>query len=193
MAARRDGVSSRAMSGSDVVARGSDAHRQATLARLYAAYFRDVWNWVASLGVRPSDLRDVVHDVFVAAWQSLDSFEGRSSHRTWLFGISANVARNRRARAYVRREDYGEHPEPRSGADPERDARITEAREILDELLEALPDEQREAFLLFELAGYTGAQIAELTSVPVQTVFSRLRAARAHVERETGAFAEHAQ
>jgi len=178
------------MSGSDVVVRGSTARRQAKLARLYGAYFRDVWNWVAALGVRPSDLRDVVHDVFVAAWEALDSFEGRSSDRTWLFGISANIARNRRKQAYVRREVYDALPEVNSGDDPERAARLVEARQILDGFLEALPDEQREAFLLFELGGFTGAQIAELTNVPLQTVFSRLRAARTYIEHRAEALGE---
>lgn len=171
-------------------ARGSDTHRQATLARLYGSYFRDVWNWVAALGVRPADLRDIVHDVFVAAWQSLDTFEGRSSHRTWLFGIAANVARNSRARAFVRREVFEVRDGPSSNDDPEQDAQISEAREILHRLLDALPEAQREAFLLFELGGLTGAEIAELTGAPVQTVFSRLRAARSHVERESAHLTE---
>lgn len=157
------------------------------LARLYGTYFRDVWRWVSALGVRPSELRDVVHDVFVAAWQSLDAFEGRGTHKTWLYGIASNVARNHRARAYVRREVYDEHAEVPADDDPEREARLRQARDILDGVLAPLPDAQREAFLLFELGGLTGAQIAELTGVPVQTVFSRLRAARAYVEQQRDA------
>lgn len=180
------------MSESDVVDGGADAHRQATLSRLYAAHFRDVWRWVASLGVRPADLRDVVHDVFVAAWESLPHFEGRASHRTWLFGIARNVARNRRARAYLRREVHGAQVDPLGEADPERDARVAEALSILDAALTGVPDEQREAFLLFELGGLSGAEIGELSGAPVQTVFSRIRAARQHVERAAAVASEPA-
>ena len=77
---------------SDVVTRGSPAHHQALLARLYSTHLRDVWRWLSLFGVRDRDLEDAAHDVFVAAYRALADFEGRSSHRTWLFGIARHVA-----------------------------------------------------------------------------------------------------
>lgn len=174
---------------SDVVTRGSEAHRRAELARLYATHLRNVWRWLAVLGVREADLEDAAHDVFVAAYQGLASFEGRSSHKTWLFGVAHHVAIDYRRRPHVRRETIDTPPEQVDGGpDPERVAFVGQARAILDDILEALSEEQRVAFLLYELAGLTGADIAELTGVPLQTVFSRLRAAREHVERRSAKY-----
>lgn len=52
---------------SDVVTRGSPAHQQALLARLYGLHLREVWRWLSMLGVRDADLEDAAHDTFVSA------------------------------------------------------------------------------------------------------------------------------
>lgn len=177
---------------SDVVTRGSAAHRQALLARLYVAHLREVWRWLSMLGVPDADIEDAAHDTFVAAYRSLASFEGRSSHRTWLFSIARHMAIDLRRRAQVRREPGDEAPEqPDHVPGPDRAIEVHQARAILDAVLAQLTDEQRSTFLLYELGGYTGADIAELMEVPLQTVFSRLRRAREHVvERCEKPFAE---
>ncbi|MEZ4410427.1 MAG: RNA polymerase sigma factor [Polyangiales bacterium] len=111
---------------------------------------------------------------------------GRSTPKSWLFSITHNLAVDYRRRAYVRREQAESSPDAvDTGASPERGAAVAQAQVILDGILDGLPDEQRTTFLLYELGGHTGAAIAEMMEVPLQTVFSRLRAAREHVERES--------
>lgn len=167
---------------SDVVTRGSAAHHQALLARLYVTHLREVWRWLSTLGVRDSEIEDAAHDVFVAAYRGLASFEGRSSHRTWLFGIARHVAIDLHRRSRLQRESGSEAPEsPDHAPGPDRAAEVSQARAFLDAALAQLTDEQRSTFLLYELGGCTGADIAELMEVPLQTVFSRLRRAREHV------------
>lgn len=174
------------LAGSGVARRGSDTHRQSELARLYASHIHDVWRWLRVLGVRPADVEDAAHDVFLAAYRGLDRFEGRSSSKTWLFSITHNLAVDYRRRAYVRREQAESSPDVIDlGSSPEREVAVSQAQAILDGILEGLPEEQRVTFLLYELAGHTGAAIAEMMGVPLQTVFSRLRAARERVERES--------
>ena len=171
---------------SDVVARGTAAHDQALLARLYSTHLREVWRWLSMLGVPDADIEDAAHDTFVAAYRSLASFEGRSSHRTWLFSIARHVAIDLRRRAKVRREPGDEAPEvPDHVPGPDRAIQVQQARAILDGFLAQLTDEQSSTFLLYELGGYTGADIAELMEVPLQTVFSRLRRAREHVVEQS--------
>lgn len=171
---------------SDVVTRGSPAHHQALLARLYSTHLRDVWRWLSLFGVRDHDLEDAAHDVFVAAYRGLADFEGRSSHRTWLFGIARHVAIDLRRKVVARRETGDEPPDAHDPAPgPEQAAQVAQARAILDGLLAALTDVQRDTFLLYELGGYSGADIAELMEVPLQTVFSRLRRARDHVDAQS--------
>lgn len=174
---------------SDVVVRGCESHRQAALARLYAAHIHDVWRWLCTLGVRAADIEDGAHDVFIAAYRSLASFEGRSSPKTWLFGITHHVAIDHRRRPHVRREQIETPPDAVDAApDPERVASMAQARDILDVILAAVTEEQRATFLLFELGGYTGADIAELMGAPLQTVYSRLRVAREQVATESAKY-----
>ena len=171
---------------SDVVTRGSAAHHQALLSRLYVAHLREVWRWLSMFGVHDEDLEDAAHDVFVAAHRSLATFEGRSTHRTWLFSIARHVAIDLRRRIQSRRESGDEAPEsPDHAPGPDRAMEVHQARAILDGFLAQLTDEQRSTFLLYELGGYTGADIAELMEVPLQTVFSRLRRAREHVVEQS--------
>jgi RNA polymerase sigma-70 factor (ECF subfamily) len=171
---------------SDVVTRGSPAHHQALLARLYSTHLRDVWRWLSLFGVRDRDLEDAAHDVFVAAYRALADFEGRSSHRTWLFGIARHVAIDLRRKVQARRETDDAVPDATDPAPgPERAAEVVQARALLEGLLAELSDAQRDTFLLYELGGYSGADIAELMEVPLQTVFSRLRRASDHVEAQS--------
>lgn len=174
------------LASSGVAKRGSDTHQQATVAKLYAAHIHDVWRWLRVLGVRAADIEDAAHDVFLSAYRAIDRFEGRSTPKSWLFSITHNLAVDYRRRAYVRREQAESSPDAvDTGASPERGAAVAQAQVILDGILDGLPDEQRTTFLLYELGGHTGAAIAEMMEVPLQTVFSRLRAAREHVERES--------
>lgn len=105
---------------------------------------------------------------------------------TWLFAISRRVAASYRRRAYLRREQPGEHSEAqaRSQDCPERSAEHALARQRLDGILARMSLDQRAAFVMFEIDGMSGAEIAELSDRPLQTVFSRLRRAREVFERE---------
>jgi RNA polymerase sigma-70 factor (ECF subfamily) len=53
-----------------------------------------------------------------------------------------------------------------------------QARELLDRVLDAMPDDLRTAFVLFELEGYSGPEVAEMLEIPLGTATSRLRRAR---------------
>jgi RNA polymerase sigma-70 factor (ECF subfamily) len=94
--------------------------------------------------------------------------------RAWLFGIARRVA------ASTRRKRNQQIPTERSqavgrGASPESEVA---ARELLLQLLETVDEDQRVAFMLHDLEGFSGAEIAEMLEVPRGTVYSRIRLAR---------------
>jgi RNA polymerase sigma-70 factor (ECF subfamily) len=130
-------------------------------------------------GVAPADLPDQCQEVFVAVFQGLPGFGGRSALQTWLYGICRHVASNYRRRAYIRRERAVAEP-PEQLALPEQDACVERRQtgEELQRLLELLDDEKREVFVLYELEELPMKQIAEICGCPLQTAYSRLRAAR---------------
>jgi RNA polymerase sigma-70 factor, ECF subfamily len=155
------------------------------LSTLYAEQADFVWLSLQRLGVAPSDLDDVVQEVFMVVHQQLAGFEGRSKITTWLFGICLKVAAAHRRRAYRRRE----RPSETAGADsiaagdPEELTAALEARRLLDAALDSLDLDKRAVLVMFEIDGCSCQEIAELFELPVGTVYSRLHAARAELER----------
>ncbi|MDX2012602.1 MAG: RNA polymerase sigma factor [Myxococcaceae bacterium] len=150
------------------------------LSSLYEAHARVVWRTLLRLGVSTAGIEDAVQEVFLTAHQRSEDFEGRSSASTWLLGISVRVAANAR-RAQQRRGFVvplsAELPADAKGLDEALDRR----RRLFDleQVLRQLPDEQREVVVLMELEQLTAPEVAEVLSVKLNTVYSRLRLARA--------------
>lgn len=150
--------------------------------QVYALHADFVWRTLQHLGVRSADLEDLGQEVFVVVHRRLSSFDGRSKLTTWLFGICLNLVQRHRRRAYLRLEFlYAEPPERIDPETPEQRYAGEEARLRLERLLTKLSPERRATFLLFEIEGVSCEEIAELTNVPVGTVYSRLHLARKHV------------
>jgi RNA polymerase sigma-70 factor (ECF subfamily) len=117
--------------------------------------------------------------VFVVVHRKLDSFEGRSSIRTWVYGICIRTASDYRRRAHVRREQaVDEVPSPTLEANQEDEVERARYRKRLLELLAELDEEKRQVFVLYEIEELEMKEIAEVMGTPLQTAYSRLRAAR---------------
>lgn len=146
---------------------------------VYAEHVDAVWRSLRSLGVPDAGVEDAVQDIFLVVHRRLPEFAGRSALRTWLFGIVLHVARNHRRRE---RRKGGGAPLDVDVADlgpgPHEEAVAAEAVELLARLLEELDEAKREVFVLGELEQMTAPEIAEALGIPVNTVYSRLRAAR---------------
>lgn len=149
---------------------------------LYAREHDFVWRSVQRLGAPDDAIDDAVQNVFVIAARKLDTFEHRSSPRTWLFAIARRVVkdiRRGRARQYRRREALAEQA---SRTPTDAYARSDAAR-LLHRLLDQLDDAKREVFVLCELEGLTGPEVAEALGLALPAVYARLRAARKQLER----------
>jgi RNA polymerase sigma-70 factor, ECF subfamily len=144
---------------------------------LHRRYHRTAVTVLRRLGVRPHQLEDCCQDVFLDVFRYLPKFRGDADFRTWLYRVCISHARVARRRARLRSwltriwsEELGEdagHPLEEGQAS----RRIAEA-------LEKLPDSERVVFVLFELEGIAGKDVAEMVSCPEATVFRRLHHAR---------------
>jgi RNA polymerase sigma-70 factor (ECF subfamily) len=153
-----------------------------SLRELFDEYAPFVWRTVRHLGVRQADIEDVCQEVFCVVHRKLASFEGRSSIRTWMYGICLRVASDHRRRAHVRRERPASTPPPSVvGADQDEEYARKQARARLASILNALDDEKRQVFVLYEIEELTMKQVASIVGCPLQTAYSRLHAARAKV------------
>jgi RNA polymerase sigma-70 factor (ECF subfamily) len=159
----------------------------------YRQYFKYVWALLGRLGVPEASLDDVTQEVFLVLHRRRAEFRGGSSVRTWLHGIALHTARRHRAKLDRRRlKDQVLEP---AAPPPTPEAEVGQRRALqrLDELLAQLGDEQREAFVLAEIAELPASEIAELLGVKLNTVYSRLRLARNHLRRTLESLERHDQ
>lgn len=174
---------------------GVDTHAQVTalvtltpppldLATLYQAHARQVWRTVARLGVPFENVEDVVQEVFLVA-HGRSNFGGDSQPLTYLLGIALKLAAN--ARRAQRRKGLLV-PVPETLADRGRSAEeeLDRRRRLhaLDRTLSVLPDEQREVLVLCDLERLTAPEVSEVLGVKLNTVYSRLRLARATLTQQ---------
>jgi RNA polymerase sigma-70 factor (ECF subfamily) len=129
-------------------------------------------------GVDEALLDDAAQDVFMVVHRRWGDYDGRTAFRSWLIGIVRRVASGyRRAgrRLRVRLEQLHAPPQP-----PSLEVRLVQ-REMIEHVRAAvavLGTRQREVFVLAELEGFTAPEIAETLGIKLNTVYSRLRAAR---------------
>lgn len=149
-----------------------------SLAKLVPDHLAFVWRSLRRFGVPLAEVDDAAQRVFLVANERLASIK-LGSERSFLTAVALRVASHAR-RAHKRREaahrrfvEYQASAESAEGFLPQ-----TEARELLDQVLNKMPDELRSVFVLFELEQLTIDEVAELLSLPRGTVSTRLRRAR---------------
>jgi RNA polymerase sigma-70 factor, ECF subfamily len=153
---------------------------------LYDNYADFVWRNARRLGVAPSALDDVVQDVFLVAHRKRDALAQPEALRAWMLSIVIRVVRDYRRglrRKDPRHRSTADVMEPDTLADPRSinplaSAEQADAVRLLHRVLGELDDAKREAFVLAELEEMTELEIAEVLGERVNTVHSRLRAAR---------------
>lgn len=162
------------------------------VAALYRSHGDLVWRALARFGVREADLLDQSQEVWIVVHRQLRRFRGESSVETWLFGIARRVAAAYRRRAFFRREEASADPAggEAAGGSPEEDLELRLARGRFARILDRMTLDQRAVFVMFEVEGSSGREIAELLGCPLQTVFSRLRRAREVYDREVQSLRE---
>ena len=158
------------------------------LDEVYREHFAFVWRSVKRLGVRDASLDDVVQEVFMIVHRRLGEFEGRSSIRTWLFGIALRVARDHKRSAARKDSDGSVDPDTIHAPvpSPAESMEKAEAVRLLYAILDEMEDERREVFVMAELEQMTMPDIAGMLGLNVNTAYARLRAARQTFESALG-------
>jgi RNA polymerase sigma-70 factor (ECF subfamily) len=150
--------------------------------RVYVDYFQHVARWARALGGLPADVDDIAQDVFLVVRRKLHTFAGPSV-AAWLYGITRKTASDYRRRAWFRRLLTGvdrslESSPPLEHAAASEPFERWEARRLMERVLSRMSHVRRSAFMLFEIEGYSGEEIAALEGIPVATVYTRLHHAR---------------
>lgn len=154
----------------------------------------------------PQVAEDVVQEAFVRVVQSAADFKHEARFLTWIYTIVRNLCIDQMRKHALRKhasldESRGEDGDgPTLGekiADPnagtERAATGTELKERIAAAVDRLPDDQREVFLMREVANLPFKEIAEITGVPENTVKSRMRYALERLQEALSEYEEYAR
>jgi len=146
---------------------------------------------VASILRRPQDVEDVAQQVFLKAYLGLRRFDQRAAFSTWLYKIAVNECwdylRKKKVRPLVYEADLSEEQVSQldgimsSDRPPQNPRDRAEARELLEKILDALPEQDRQLLLLKEVEGFTVQELAEMLHLNVNTVKVRLFRARGRI------------
>jgi RNA polymerase sigma-70 factor (ECF subfamily) len=155
-----------------------------TFEQLYRDYFHFTFRTLRHLGVAPSALPDAVQEVWLAVHRQLEGFEGRSSHRTWLFSIALNTARNqRRSRQRQARLTDLSDDLPDADPGPEQLHAEREALALVQEFLVTLDEARRVLFISQLLEGLNADETAQLLGIERASVYHRVRDLRRSFKR----------
>jgi len=143
---------------------------------------------------QPADAEDVAQEAFIKAYRALPQFRGESAFHTWLYRIAINTAKNAivsRARSPVEYdldlqsndETYDLQSRLADHDTPEALVLAEEIRTVVNQAMEALPEDLRTAIVLRELDGQSYEAIAATMDCPVGTVRSRIFRAREAIDR----------
>jgi RNA polymerase sigma-70 factor (ECF subfamily) len=158
------------------------------------------------LGSAPA-AEDVVQDAFVRVVRNAGDFKHAARFSTWLYTIARNLCVD-----HARKGAHRKHPsldQPKRSAEGdgptlgdqtgdqgpsvERSAGSTEIGARVAEAVEALPEEQREVFLMREVSGLPFKEIAEIVGVPENTIKSRMRYALERLQAALSEYEEYAR
>lgn len=140
---------------------------------------------------RPEDVEDVAQQVFLKAYLGIKKFDQRAAFSTWLYKIAVNECwdylRKKKVRPLVYESDLSEEQVSRLEGivsvthPPEGPADRAETREMLERMLETLPEQDRQLLVLKEMSGFSVQELAEILKLNVNTVKVRLFRARGKI------------
>lgn len=151
------------------------------LEALYARYGRACYSLARRILADDQFAQDAVQEVFLTVWRDASRFDAsRGGFSTWLLSMTHHKAVDgvRREENLRKRRTTADVLETRETDTPRVDDQVWSLlrRERVREVLQTLPDLQREALTLAYFGGYTQREIAGLTATPLGTVKTRMLA-----------------
>ncbi|WP_235670335.1 MULTISPECIES: RNA polymerase sigma factor [Prosthecochloris] len=139
------------------------------------------------------DAEDIAQEVFIEAYRSLQKFRGDSKISTWLYRIAVtksldHLRRKKRKKRFsslkriIGQEDPIQEIQLTNGNTPAEELLEKERLDILQHALDALPENQKIAFLLSKNDGYSNQEIAELMQTTVPAVESLVHRAKKNLQ-----------
>lgn len=177
-------------------------------AELVLRYKAPIYNFVIRHVRHGNTAEDLTQDVFLRVVQNAGEFKHEARFSTWLYTIARNLCVDQLRKASHRRHPSLDQPvgssdgarplgesvaDPHHSASAERAAQSSQVAARILQAVDALPEEQREVFLLREIGNLPFKEIAEVTGVGENTVKSRMRYALDRLQQALSEFEEYAR
>jgi len=148
---------------------------------VYEKYFDFVWATARRLGVDTAAIDDVVQEIFIAVHRSIPSLQRPEALKSWIYSVARRTISNHHRAVRARGgkgttvvDDQLESPQPTPFEVTQKNSDL----QVLANLLAELEEPKREVFALVELEEMSVPEVADALDIPVNTAYSRLRAAR---------------
>ena len=139
--------------------------------RLYASLSHELYRFALYYLHREADAEDAVQDAALSAYKNIRYLKKPESFRSWFFKILSNECKKYLLKRSNRQEDLTDEFPTLADVSSGQDHAL---RFELAELMNALPDDDRQIVLLSVLEGYSSKEIAQITGIKANTVRSRL-------------------
>lgn len=178
---------------------------RAAFAELVKRYERALYNFALRYVKNTDAARELTQETFLRVVRRAAEFRHESRFSTWVYAISRNLCVDELRRAKHRTHasldaevntggNLGEKVQSQGVSDDaERGVQQERLRIGLTRAIDALPEDQREVFLLRQLGGIPFAEIATITETPENTVKSRMRYALDRLQKELSEYEEYAR
>ena len=151
-------------------------------------YNRRLYRLVRAILRNDSEAEDTVQEAYLKAYAHLAQFAGRASFRTWLMKIAINEARKRLMKhtwpsLFEEQSETAEALFSEQGANVEHEAAVHEMADVLERMIDELPETMRTVFVMREIEQLSPAETAEALGILEITVRTRLHRARRYLRK----------
>ncbi len=147
--------------------------------RIYDHYREQVWCFASRYLQNPSDLEEIVQEIFVKVWETRERIDPHRSLSNYLFTITKNTIFNKRQKrineqAYLR---YMRIYQTASRLETEKEVFYTECRHMVEKSIQSLPAKRRQVYRLNREQGLSHKEISEKLGISQKTIESHMRLA----------------
>jgi RNA polymerase sigma-70 factor (ECF subfamily) len=171
--------------------RRAQSGQESAFEELVRRHQQRVFALVSGILRRQEDVEDIAQQVFLKVYLSLKKFDQRAAFSTWLYKITVNECwdylRKKKVRPLVYESDLSEEQVSRLDGIVSADRVVlgqsdrAEIKQLLDRMLEKLPEQDRQLLVLKEMEGFSVQELAEILGLNVNTVKVRLFRARGRI------------
>lgn len=168
---------------------------------LYQNYSVLVYNVALHYVQNVEDAEEITQDVFIKVHQSLEGFNQKSSHKTWIYRITINQSldfikkKNSQKRFFVfgnRSQNEYEYLNASTFEHPGIDLEKKEEAQVLFETINTLPENQKTAFILSKIDGLSNPEVAEIMNLSISAIESLVFRAKNNLKEKLAAkFSEY--